>query len=343
MEQFINEMKAITGRTEATILGEVVKLNGRIDKMGGYMVESHKEVIARIERLEQHIIQPSQKCEAPKHVNTVQYNAAAQNVEPIGTCVYKGQTVSFFGICKHCGDPILSPSVIGYCTVNQLDTICYPCQKGKTRNAKYSDIKFLDGSVQSSPAQSTVDTSVVVNCDICGKPRKYKSAADYLAKKNYAESLGLPGTMCTVCAKDALSKITKADAEPEHYENPVAFEKKVNEDRAQLATPAQSAATEIPTDNKTSVYDFVFRMWKEIENPAEIKNMKMKDVKTFAEAGNMTLTFDGNEWNRTKASVYEEVAAEMNKSVVKAPKTELTVPGASGLVVPAKTNVPTGF
>lgn len=332
MEQFINEMRAITGRTEEVVLGELTKLNSRIDRMGSFMVETNKEVIARIERLEQHIVQPSQKCEAPKSVNTVQYNHAAQSVEAIGTCVYKGQVVNFFGVCAKCGDPILSPSVIGYCTVNKLDTICYPCQKGKTRNAKYTDITFFDGSKgTSAPSPATTDTGIIVNCDICGKPRKYKSAADYLAKKNNAESLGLPGTMCTACAKDALTKINahEQDQEPEHYMDPVAYEKQEQAERMRH------------NKNQASVYDFIYRIWKEVFDPAEIKAMKIKDVRDFAEAFNMELGFDGKEWNRNKLEVFEEVASEFHNSVVKT--LDLEVPLASVVTADSDGVVNLGF
>lgn len=334
MEQFINQMQAITSRTESVVIGEIGKLNGRIDKMGSYMVETNKAVLARIEKLEEHVIQQSQKCEAPKSVNTKQYNHAAQSVEPIGTCVRKGHRVNFFGICKHCGEPILSPSVIGYCTVNGLDVLCYTCQKGGKVKKECTDIQFHNGKAPTQASTNTpVDTSLVVNCDICGKPRKYKSAADYVAKKNYAESLGLPGTMCTACAKDALNKINtpaESDSTPEHYEDPIAFEKQ------QRADKAAHKAEAISTD-KATVYDFIYKLYKVVADKEKVTGMKIKDVREVAASYGMELGFNGTEWNKEKSAMFDKVQeatspfVEDEEPVVETVKEE-----------PVDTTVPTG-
>lgn len=326
MEQFIAQMQEITSRTESVVIGEIGKLNGRVDKMGSYMVETNKAVLARIEKLEEHVIQQSQKCEAPKSVNTKQYNHAAQTVEPIGTCIRKGHRVNFFGICKHCGEPILSPSVIGYCTVNGLDVLCYTCQKGGKVKKECTDIQFHNGKVPAQASTNTpVDTSLTVNCDICGKPRKYKSATDYVAKKNYAESLGLPGTMCTACAKDALNKIStpvESDSTPEHYEDPIVFERQQRADKAQLRA-----------ESKATVYDFIFKLYKVVSDKDKVTGMKIKDVREVATSYGMELGFNGTEWNKEKSAMFDKVQEASTQFVEDEEPVDTTVPTGNVQIV----------
>lgn len=316
IKEFIQEMKAITERTESNIIAKigvvdakVEAVNTRMDKMAEYIMEENKTIIERITKLEQHVIQPSQKCEAPKSVNTVQYNNAAQQVQPIGTCKVwnkegkKWDVVNFFGFCKTCGDPILSPSVIAYCSVNKLDTNCYPCQKGKKRSAKYMDITLMDGRQVNKTNTQPIDTSVVVKCDVCGKPRKYKSSEDYLAKKRYAESLGLPGTMCTECAREALNRLHAEDTTPK-YEDPIEFERQRMEDKraareAALSVPQQEEKYTIP-----AVVEFLLTHGMD---EIDLLSMRIADLREVCKEHSITLAFDGNEWNRNKVSVIESV------------------------------------
>lgn len=277
MEQFITQMQEITG----SIASKVDTIGTRVDNMAKYMVSTNKDIVARIELLEQHVVQYQQKCAPPKNVNTIQYNDAANNVEAIGTCTYNGKQVQFFGVCSKCGSPILSPSVIGYCKVNKLDYVCYPCQKGGKNKGKYTNIVFFNGSPQTQVQQQAVDTSVIVKCDICGKPRRYKSAKDYLDKKTYAESLGLHGTMCTDCAKNALSTLNnQVDQEQELYADPIAFERECNNDRRKMVLSIEDFITLVPG--------------------VDISELKIKDVRDIAEAHDTVIGFNGNEWNKAK-------------------------------------------
>ncbi len=137
----------------------------------------------------------------------------------IGTCIFKGKRVKFYGICSECGKPILSPAVISFCDTNNMKHVCYPCQRNKVNSDVITDVKYYDNTKipvddSQSTALSSNSNEIILKCEICGKPRRYKNMDDYLTKREKAMSLGLPLVMCTSCAREKARQLAQPKVVP---------------------------------------------------------------------------------------------------------------------------------
>lgn len=303
-EQVLKNMEAIVRESSHTISKEVLAVAAKVDTLSEQVGANHKEVLARLSSIEEHIIQPVQKCGAPKTANTVQYNGVANQLEALGKCLYRGKEENYYGICKVCGCPIMSPSAVAYCMVNKLDMTCYNCQKGgKPKfkpeflpgdpNAAKSIAPTINNSSVTNPSISTpqggvVDISITLTCEICGKPRRYKSATDFINKSKEAQRHGFPKVMCSTCAKQKVAemKATKAEESLQYieYEDVLGYIKLTDTVAAYVATLRK--AIEVcgnPDDER--LMDIKKELYKRIKAAANDmqltfeKNIKIEDVK----------------------------------------------------------------
>lgn len=237
------------------------------------------------------------------NATTTETNEAVKAMQPqlqeIYNAVMKKQVNKVVAItkCDRCGYEIKSEAVINYCKNSRHinGVYCPKCQAElgyASKNSKYAKAE-----------QPKTLSSVKHSCAYCGKVLHFDSTEHRTTFYNKCIEKGYKGCICTGCHKKQ-EAITEVDIQVPSVERKVMHNQIEFEERAMLAKEQDRVGV---IDTTQGVVTFLIGRGYGKE---EIAQMKIGDARKIADANNCKIELDGNNWNRNKQTVVEQLYVE---------------------------------